>query len=270
MPSRRALLAHAVAIAAAGGFAPAARAGLPEIIEAARPSVLPIGRFDPLGSPRFAFRGTAFAVGDGRHVVTNAHVLTADGSPTGAPLVSAANAAPGEGWALQVPLPDGGSDWRRVELVQQDRSHDLALLRLVDGAPLAPLALAPDGRLREGLAVLLVGFPIAGVLGFQPVSHRGMVSSIAAFALPAAIAARLGDRAIARLRGGDFDVVQLDATAYPGNSGGPVLDAATGEVVAVVNMVLVKGSRESALRYPSGISYAVPARWIAPLLVKAR
>jgi S1-C subfamily serine protease len=93
-----------------------------------------------------------------------------------------------------------------------------------------------------------------------------MVSSIAPIALPAANATQLRDQAIASLRRGTFDIAQLDATAYPGNSGGPVLDAATGQVVAVVNMVLVRGSREAALSAPSGISYAIPVRWVRALL----
>jgi hypothetical protein len=37
-------------------------------------------------------------------------------------------------------------------------------------------------------------------------------------------------------------------------------------VVAVVNMVLVRGSREAALSSPSGISYAIPGRWVRALL----
>jgi serine protease Do len=248
------------------GLPMAARADVPDVIAAVKPSVLPIGRYDPLGSPRFAFRGTAFAVGDGRHVITNAHVLASAPDATD----GSADAAPGVGWVLQRPGRDGDPEWIRLEPVQRDPAHDLALLRLVDGAPLSPLRIAPDDRLREGLAVLLVGYPIAGLLGFQPVSHRGMVSSIAAIVPPASQAAQLNARAIAQLRRGDFNIVQLDATAYPGNSGGPVVDAASGDVVAVVNMVLVKGSRESALRYPSGISYAIPAKWIGPLLARGR
>lgn len=247
---RRCLLAMAGLWAAGVGVD--ARADVPSLIAAARPSVLPIGRLDPLASPRFGFRGTAFAVGDGRHMVTNNHVIATEGD------------RPAQ-WAVQRPLPGGGQEWRRVELVARDPEHDLVLLRL-EGEPLAPLKLAPDDALREGTAVLLMGFPIAGVLGFQPVTHRGMVSSIAPIVLPAANASQLGDRAIAALRRGSFDIVQLDATAYPGNSGGPVLDAATGEVVAVVNMVLTKGGREAALSNPSGISYAIPVRWVRALL----
>ena len=253
---RRTLIASAGLL-----WAGAAPAALPDVIAAVRPSVLPIGRFDPLASPRFAFRGTAFVVGDGRHVVTNAHVLAADAAGA----ASAASAGLPPQWALQRPLPDGGAEWRRLERVASDPEHDLALLRM-EGAPLPALTLGADDGVREGQAVALVGFPIAGVLGFQTVTHRGIVSSIAAIRLPAPNMARLNAGAVAQLRRGTFDIFQLDATAYPGNSGGPVLDAATGEVVAVVNMVLAKGGREGALSNPTGISYAIPVRWVRALL----
>jgi len=46
----------------------------------------------------------------------------------------------------------------------------------------------------------------------------------------------------------------------------PLLDAETGEVVGVVNMVLVKGTKESALSQPTGISYAIPARFVEDLI----
>jgi S1-C subfamily serine protease len=84
--------------------------------------------------------------------------------------------------------------------------------------------------------------------------------------LPAATAQQLDPRALLRLREGNYELFQLDATAYPGNSGGPLLDADTGQVLGIVNMVLVKGGRESALSNPTGISYAVPVRHLHELL----
>jgi S1-C subfamily serine protease len=49
-----------------------------------------------------------------------------------------------------------------------------------------------------------------------------------------------------------------------------VLDARTGEVVGVVNMVLVRGTRESALSNPTGISYAIPVAFVRQLLQRPR
>ena len=240
----------ALATAALGQGPGAAFAALPELIARTKPSVLPVGGFDALASPRFVFRGTAFIVGDGHLAVTNAHVV-AD--------------AKIKQWALQMPPAGGGPSWRMAEVVARDAAHDLALLR-VEGDPLPPLPLGAREGVREGQAVALMGFPIGGVLGFRPVTHRAIVSSIAAIVLPAATASQLGQRAVAQIRAGGFDIYQLDGTAYPGNSGGPVLHADSGEVVAVVNMVLTKGSRESALQHPSGISYAIPVRWVHELL----
>jgi len=248
---RRALILTAAGAAVLAGARPAG-AGLPDLIAATKPSVFPVGGFDPLASPRFAFRGTAFVVGDGGLAVTNAHVVADDKVRQ---------------WALQIPPTPAeiGPSWRLAEVIARDPAHDLALLRLA-GDPLPALRLGAREGVREGQAVALMGFPIGGVLGFRPVTHRGIVSSIAAIVLPAANATRLDPRAIAQIRAGGFDIYQLDATAYPGNSGGPVLDADTGEVVAVINMVLTKGSREAALQHPTGISYAIPVRWVHELL----
>ena len=71
------------------------------------------------------------------------------------------------------------------------------------------------------------------------------------------------------LREGSFSLLQLDATAYPGNSGGPLFDVETRQVIGVVNMVLVKGNRESALSQPTGITYAVPVQYLQELLAKS-
>ena len=89
-------------------------------------------------------------------------------------------------------------------------------------------------------------------------------------ALPSPTARQLDARAISRIKEGAFEFIQLDATAYPGNSGGPLFDAETGTVVGVVNMVALKGTRESALSHPSGISYAIPVEFVLRMLTATR
>ena len=97
-----------------------------------------------------------------------------------------------------------------------------------------------------------------------------MISSITPIVLPTANSQQLNARTIASLRSGSFDIFQLDATAYPGNSGGPMFDASSGEVLGIINMVFVKGTKESALTNPSGISYAIPSNYALQLLQRRK
>ena len=43
-------------------------------------------------------------------------------------------------------------------------------------------------------------------------------------------------------------------------------DPATGEVLGIINSVFVKGTKESALESPTGITYAIPVRFLRALL----
>lgn len=252
--TRRACLTRLLATSGLlAGVSTSARADLRALMKSVRESVLPVGTFSALNSPRFTFRGSGFVVGDGTLLLTNAHVL---------PDLAA---APSPQLAVLAPRPEGGRDVRLATLLRVDRVHDLALLRL-GGAPLPPLKIAAAGGVQEGLDVALIGYPIGGVLGFAPVIHRGIVSALTTIALPAATSQQLAARAAASLRDGPFAVYQLDATAYPGNSGGPLLDAQSGHVIGIVNMVLVRGTRESALSNPTGITYAIPAQFALELL----
>lgn len=250
---RRACLAGAAAWALG---AAASAADLPALVAASKPSVLPVGTFGATDSPRFSFRGSGFVVADGTLLVTNFHVL---------PPAADADA----GRRLVVMVGRNENNLRNATLRAIDRPRDLALLQL-DGPPLPALPLAEAGTAREGQDVLLLGYPIGGTLGFAVVAHRGMVSSITSAALPANSAAQLDPRAIAQLRQGAFEMLQLDATAYPGSSGGPLIDVATGRVIGVVSMGLVKGARESALSAPTGITYAVPVQFVHELLKQPR
>ena len=227
---------------------------LPGLIDKIKPSVLAVGYFNATASPRFGFSGSGFVVGDGKLLVTNAHVIEAGGEV-------------GINGSLVVHSNEGGGQGtiRHAEVVELDRSHDLALLRF-EGTPLPALELGKAGSVREGQSVAFMGFPLGGVLGFAPVTHRGMVSSITTVALPSPTARQLDERAITRIREGTFDLLQLDATAYPGNSGGPLFDVESGKVLGVVNMVILKDTRESALTHPSGISYAIPVDFVLRLL----
>jgi len=153
----------------------------------------------------------------------------------------------------------------RAFLATRDNKHDLAILR-VEGPALPALKLASSDLAREGQNIAFTGFPIGGALGFSPVTHRCIISSITPIALPSGNSQQLNAKQIRQLKTGSFDIFQLDATAYPGNSGSPVFDVETREVIGVINMVFIKGSKESALSAPSGITYAIPINHLWQLL----
>ncbi|MEO7114963.1 MAG: serine protease [Caldimonas sp.] len=230
-------------------------AGLVDIVASAKRSIAAVGTYNALDNPRFGFRGTGFVVGDGNLLITNAHVLPPE--PAGGDSRSAL--------VIQFTNDSGVLETRPVVVAKVDSTHDLVLLRF-EGRPLPAFQIADSKDIHEGLSVALIGFPIGGVLGFRPVTHRGIISSITAVALPPPHSQQLNEKTVRRLREGSFDIYQLDATAYPGNSGGPLLDATTGAVVGVINMVLVKSTKESALSQPTGISYAIPGRFVDELL----
>lgn len=222
-----------------------------------KPSIVVVGTYQKTASPQFAMRGTGFVVGNGNLVATNAHVVPQESGPNDPALV------------IHIRQGEGVSQLRGARLLSRDVERDLAVLR-IDGTPLPALPLRDSDGVREGQMVGFTGFPIGGALGFSPVTHRGMIASITPIVLPGNTARQLNEKAIRQMRRGSFDIFQLDATAYPGNSGSPVFDPETGEVIGVINMVFVKGSKESALSQPSGISYAIPVNYLRNLIDQGR
>ena len=229
-----------------------------EVVVKVKPAVILVGTFKATNSPRFTLRGTGFIVGDGNLAVTNAHLI-----PDGA------EADPEVKIVIQVRTAQNELQARVATILEIDKVHDLALMRF-DGPAMPMLSIRDSDTVREGQAIAFMGFPIGGVLGFSPVTHRGMISSITAIALPSSNSAQLNARTVSSLRSGGFNIFQLDATAYPGNSGGPMFDAETGEVLGVINMVFVKGTKEAALTHPSGISYAIPSKYLIDLLARQK
>lgn len=235
---------------------PAARSGMQRTVANVKKSVVGIATFQATRSPAMRLVGTGFAVGDGQQVITNAHVLPGVAADDGVEQLGIAVAGP------------NGAQFRAAVISGIDREHDLAHLT-VDGPALAPLQLGEDS-LAEGAELLFTGFPLGLVLGLHPATHRALLAAVAPIVLPSVSSGRLSAGAIVQLQRAAFPIYQLDATAYPGNSGSPVYDPETGTVHGIINMVFVKGIKESAIATPSGITYAIPARHARELLQRKK
>ncbi len=226
-------------------------------IEQVKPSIVGVGTLQRTRSPQLNFLGTGFVLGDGFHVVTNAHVVPE--------VLDIANKE-----SYVVITGTGNEPQLRVATVAAvDKEHDLALLKIA-GTALPAMELGDASTIREGQTLVFTGFPIGMILGFYPVTHRAMVSAITPIILPVHNSKQLNSKMIGQLQKPRYTVFQLDGTAYPGNSGSPLFDPETGLVYGVINMVFVKGTKEAALSNPSGITYAIPGNYIRDLLERGK
>lgn len=248
------LFAAAITVVTCGLGMPAAAAELKAVIPAIKRSVVGVGTFEPTRSPATIFVGTGFVVGDGLSVITNAHV------------VPETLGAGGKVEQLGIVTSEGeGIRFRPAQLVGRDMEHDLAHLRLT-GAPLPALALGDSDAVQEGQDLAFTGYPLGMVLGLHAATHRATLAAVTPIVMPSLNSRKLDARQIAALQRAPFSIFQLDGTAYPGNSGSPVYDPASGRVWGVINAVFVKGLKENAISAPSGITYAIPAKYVQALL----
>jgi S1-C subfamily serine protease len=222
-----------------------AQSNLPDLIEQTSKSVVGIGILTPIENKAPQLMGTGFVVGDGTYVVTNYHVVSKELKVN---VVQNYVAMAGSGQLIKS---------MKLELLAIDPVHDLAILKML--SPLPPLALAGDDFERPGTDVFFTGFPLGAVLGLFPATHTGIIAAVAPDVNPASNANQLTLDMLGRLQQ-PFMIYQLDATAYPGNSGSPVFDRESGKVIGVINKVFVQAGKEAAISNPSGISYAIPIK----------
>lgn len=154
----------------------------------------PWGHDDRRPPPGSTFSGSGFAV-DQQHILTNAHVID------GARRIEVASEK------LSAP----------AEIVLADPRNDIALLR-VDRALAAAARFRDPLDIHLGEDVMVLGFPLQGLLGSGPQATAGNISALCGI-------------------GNDTSVVQFSAPIASGNSGGPIIDQ-SGLVVAQVHSSL--------------------------------
>ncbi len=165
---------------------------------------------------RYSAVGTGVVIDDEGTILTNLHV---------------AGAAP----QLRVVFADGTES--DAILIGARPENDLAIIRpTVLPDDLLPATLASSAGLRPGDDVVAVGFPF----GIGPSASAGVVSGLLR-------ALEQDGEAVLQ------NLIQFDAAANPGNSGGPLVNA-DGEVVGIVTAIL----NPSGLRTFAGIGFAVP------------
>jgi serine protease Do len=134
----------------------------------------------------------------------------------------------GDATLVKVQLPDGRNLMGKV--VKRDDWLDYAVVE-VAGASVEPLKLGDSTKLTEGEPIALVGSP----QGLSFTWHEGKVSYVGRNLL-------------------GIGYVQIDASVNPGNSGGPLVNAA-GEAVGIVSMKVTA---------VDGIGLVLPIEYFSP------
>ncbi len=223
---------------------------LSSLIKKIKPSIVAVGTYYFNDLPKAAYLGTGFAIDGGKKIVTNYHVILPILEKKKTPYLR----------IFHSDFPDTGI---KAEIAATDEVHDLAVLEH-ESAPLPSLKLGDSSSVKEGYRVIFTGYPIGFVLGLSPTTHSGMISGIAPLVKPSP-SARIIDGDLIRHLNVPYNIFQIDGTAFPGNSGSPVILRSSGEVVGVINMVFIRGKKEHALSDPTGITYAIPSDFIKTL-----
>ncbi len=170
--------------------------------------------FDAVNKPDTI--GTGVVIDDQGSILTNLHVAGSEAK-------------------LRVTFMDGTET--NGFIVGAQPQNDLAVVRTsMIPDDLQPATMAPSAILNPGDEVVAIGFPF----GIGPSASDGIVSGLhRAFV----------DEHKVQLT----DLIQFDAAANPGNSGGPLIDA-DGEVVGIVTAIL----NPTGARTFAGIGFAVP------------
>jgi serine protease Do len=233
-------------------FMPYAQAEFVDVVAKIKPSVVGIGVHTPTSRPQNILRGTGFVIGNGRYIVTNDHVL---------PVLLDDNLLQ----KMAVFIGSGkDAKVREAEIVATSSLYDLAILK-ISGPALPAMTLANSDFYPDGSGIAFTGFPIGGVLGLYPVTHRGIIASITPTVIPAVSAGQINLKMLKRMRN-PYLVYQLDATAYPGNSGSAMYEMKTGKVIGIINKVFVQATKEAVISNPSGITYAIPVKYLHQVL----
>lgn len=146
--------------------------------------------------------GSGFIISPDGYVVTNNHVITADGQ--------------GEVESISVTMPDGTE--YPAKLVGKDTASDLAVLKIARPKPFPFVRFGDSAHARVGDWIIAIGNPF----GLGGTVTSGIIS---------AVYRNTGS-------GGAYDrYLQTDASINRGNSGGPMFDM-KGNVIGVNNAII--------------------------------
>ena len=165
--------------------------------------------------------GSGFYVSDDGHVITNYHVVY------GAKEIKIAG--------------------QRAELISQDASNDLALLKLPNPSS-AYAIFRKANSLKLGEDIFAYGFPFSGLLSSSGSLSSGTISALSGIA-------------------NNVSQIQISVPVQPGNSGGPLLDRQGAVVGVVVGKLDERAINKLTGHLPENVNFAINAANVKAFLM---
>jgi putative serine protease PepD len=187
----------------------------------------------PFGNAQRSDAGAGIVLGAAGVIITNDHVVAGASSIT-------------------VALDGQSAQTRHATVLAEDSSNDLALLKISPSSvTLHALALASSATVQVGDPAYAIGNPF----GLNWTLTTGVVSAL--------------NRQIQAPNGTTIShVIQTDAALNPGNSGGPLIDAA-GSVIGINSQIVSSSSSTGGQGGSSGVGFAISSNTIKAFLQRA-
>lgn len=206
----------------------------------AAPSVVTINVAGPTGSGS----GSGVFLTDDGYILTNAHVVTLDGSSASV--------------KLEVKTSDG--HFYEGKVIGTDPINDLAVIKVSTPITFKSITFADSDLINVGDRVLAIGAP----LGLANTVTEGIVSAlnrtiaVASAAVPENSGSGSGGLQLFSGTGTSVNlrVIQTDAAINPGNSGGALVDE-TGKLIGINVAIASAGS--SGQSGNIGVGFAIPS-----------
>lgn len=131
-----------------------------------------------------------------------------------------------------------------AKLLRTDEKDDLAVLKILKGDKFNSIDLADSPEFYETMGITAFGFPFGKSLSIEKDSFP-------------TISVNSGKITAIRKDKKEIQLLQLDATLNPGNSGGPVIDN-SGKVIGIVSFGVAG----------AGVNFAIPSEKLRRLLMK--
>jgi S1-C subfamily serine protease len=184
-------------------------------------------------STRKTDSGTGIVISTTGLVLTNEHVVEGASS-------------------ISISLEGKSGQTRQAHVLAEDKSGDLALLKIdATGLALHPLTLGNSSATQVGDAVDAIGNPF----GLDWTLTTGVVSAV--------------NRQIKAPDGATIShIIQTDAALNPGNSGGPLINAA-GDVIGINSQIVSGSSTATGTGGSNGVGFAIPSSVVKTFLQKS-